>query len=369
MRNILLNPGPANTALSVKMAQVVEDVCPREVEFSEVLSFVSESLVEFVEDFRDSSAVIFGGSGTLAIESALSSIIGDKQKVAIIKNGAYGERLLEIAKAYKMNFCFFESSPFYPLDFSALSEFIKQQKPTHLALVHCETTSGLINSLFMVSKICKAYGVKIICDCISSFGVYPISLKEVDFVIATSNKCLQGMAGVSFVIAKDENLKEAKYAKSLYLDLKAQWEFFKQTKQMRFTPPVQVIYALKQALLELRQEGQIRRYHRYLHSNLVLRGGLEKLGFECLPIESYSVIIASVKIPTNIDFNVLHSFCKDRGFVIYPSKVGEFSHFRVANIGDIDFRDIENFIEVFKRVFKRGKIVESKILVFVGGGG
>ena len=162
---------------------------------------ICDDIVDLVEDNKEAKAVLFCGSGTLAIESVISSVVGN-DRLMVVVNGAYGERIVEMAKCHNLNFIEFESDYFSSIDFDKLDQFIELQKPKYLAFVHSETTSGLLNSMCEVSRICKKYDVKIIADCISSFGAYPISLKEADFIVATSNKNLQSVAGVSFVIAK-----------------------------------------------------------------------------------------------------------------------------------------------------------------------
>lgn len=348
MKNILLNPGPANTTLSVKLAQIAPDICPREREFGEIMEFVSKGLVEFVSGGENPQAVLFGGSGTLAVEAAISSIVGDMDKLAIIVNGAYGERMEQIAKYAKIDSISFKSSFLEPLDLGALEAFLKQHKPNFLALIHSETTSGLLNDLNAISRICKPLNIKIIADCMSSYACYPLSLDEADYIIASSNKNIQGMAGVSFVIANEANILLAKYARSLYLDLKAQYEYFKQNYQMRFTPPVQTLYALRQAIIELKEEGLANRLKRYEKSNKVLRDGLIKLGFEIFPKASYGAIITAISLPKGVEFERLHLYCKQRGYTIYPGKIAGLEMFRIANIGDIESSDIESFLAVLE---------------------
>ena len=353
MTNILLNPGPANTTLSVKLAQVVEDICPREKEFGAIMEEVSNGLVEFVQGGKNPKAVLFGGSGTLAVESALSSIVGENDKLAIIINGAYGKRMEEIAHAHRLKFVRFESNFLQPLDFKALEEFLSQEKPNFIAIIHSETTSGLLNDLSNLSKIAKKIGAKIIADCMSSYACYEINLDEVDFIIASSNKNIQAMAGISFVIANEDSILQAGHSKSLYLNLKAQYEYFKAHYQMRFTPPVQTLYALRQAIIELRSEGLNARFERYKANNALLHQGLESLGFEIYPKESFGVIITAIALPTHISFEALHTHCKAYGYTIYPGKIAGVNMFRIANIGAITQNEIAGFLEVLKRFNKQ----------------
>ena len=346
-RNILLNPGPATVSMRVKKAQLVPDICPREKEFGDLMQKISEGLLKFVKNTEEASCVLFGGSGSLAVEATLNSVIGS-HKIAIIVNGAYGKRMQEIAKYHQLNAVFFESSFLHSLDTKELEQFLLKEKVEFLACVHSETTSGLLNCLDEISKISKPLGIKIIADCMSSYACYELDLNVVDFIIASSNKNIQGMAGVSFVIAKNANILEAKYSRSLYLDLKAQYEFFIQNHQMRFTPPVQTLYALYEAILELQEEGLKNRFLRYQDNHKILRLGLERLGFELYPKEGFGVIITSVVLPECMHFEELHYFCKERGFVIYPGKVSDYKMFRLSNIGAIDRVDIIAFLGVLE---------------------
>ncbi|MCE3036721.1 aminotransferase class V-fold PLP-dependent enzyme [Helicobacter sp. faydin-H20] len=358
-RNILLNPGPATISMRVKKAQLVPDICPREQEFGDLMAKISAGLLGFVKDAKDSSCVLFGGSGTLAVESTLASALDKSHKLAIIVNGAYGQRMCEIAKYHGLNYVVFQSSFLEPIDFLELEQFLQKERPDFLSVVHSETTSGLLNDLTQISKIAHPLGIKIIADCMSSFACYEISLNEVDFIIASSNKNIQGTAGISFVIAKNQNIMHAEFAKSLYLDLKAQYEYFIKHHQMRFTPPVQVAYALYEAILELQEEGLKNRFLRYQKSNAILRQGLEDLGFCIYPKSSYSVIITSIDIPKNMNFEELHQFCKNRGFTIYPGKIAGKEMFRIANIGEIDSYDMQLFLQVLQE-FCQHTIINQK---------
>lgn len=346
-RNVLLNPGPATISLNVKMAQIVPDICPREKEFGDLMQKVSEGLLGFVKNTQNASCVLFAGSGTLGVESVIASSIG-KKKLAIIVNGAYGARIEEMAKYHQLNYVSFYSDFLSSLNYQELEEFVLRERPDFLAVIHSETTTGLINDLSKISLIAKKNNCKIIADCMSSFACYPIDLTEVDFIIASSNKNIQGTAGISFVIAKEEDFVQSSHSKSLYLDLKAQYEYFKSHHQMRFTPPVQTMYALYSAVLELQSEGLENRYLRYKTSNSILRKGLEELKLDIYPKKDYGVIITSIVMPNGIEFEAMHDYCKQRGFTIYPGKIAGKDMFRISNIGEIDHYDVSLFLSVLK---------------------
>lgn len=355
-RNILLNPGPATTTEGVKLAQVVPDICPREKEFGDVMEFVSKEITNFVGNNEEYITVLFGGSGTAAVEATISSVVGEG-RVLIVNNGAYGERMCEIAEAYKLDYLEFNSSPIEEIDYNDLEKVINEseRKVTHIALVHHETTTGLLNDIKRVGKICKKYEVDMIVDGMSSFAGIPIDMEDMNikYLASSSNKCIQGMAGVSFVIANLESLNKTKdiKPKNLYLNLYKQYEYFKKNYQMRFTPPVQVLYALKEAIIETKKETIENRYERYRSCCEILWRGLEKIGLEKLVDESnHSKLITSIIEPSypEYDFKKMHDYFYNKGFTIYPGKVSLQDTFRIANIGEIYPKDMENFVDLLE---------------------
>ncbi|KIL40197.1 septum site-determining protein [Gordoniibacillus kamchatkensis] len=355
-RNILLNPGPATTTDSVKYAQVVPDICPREKEFGQLMEYVAAELTRLVADTDRYAAVLFSGSGTAAVESIISSAVGDDE-VVIINNGAYGKRMCDIARTYGIKFREFKSSPYEAVNLSDLEQFIRTSSDSisHLAVVHHETTTGLLNDIEAIGQLCSKYRIIMIVDAMSSFAAVPISMKSmhIGYLAASSNKNLQGMAGISFCIANKELLEDLRQVKprSYYLNLYDQYDYFSSNGQMRFTPPVQTIYALKQAIEELRREGVAQRYERYCKSWETLIGGLNIFGLKHLVKESdHSKLLTTIVEPDCelYDFNEMHDFFYERGFTIYPGKLGELKTFRIANIGDITSKDIEAFLELLR---------------------
>lgn len=353
-RNILLNPGPATTTDSVKYAQVVPDICPREKEFGDLMAYVSTELTDIVADPRTHTAILFCGSGTAVIESVISSVIPHDKTILIINNGAYGQRMCEIADAYDISIVEFKSSPSTPIDMTLLREtIVKNPNVSHLAVVHNETTTGLLNNLDDLGEMAKQYNIELIVDAMSSYAAIPIDMEQqnIDYLCASSNKNIQGMAGVGFVISKETKLKKLTniQPRNFYLNLFAQYENFLTTHQMRFTPPVQTLYALKQAIIESKEEGIENRYERYSKSWDTLIEALKDLNLKYLVEEKYhSKIITSIFIPEGIKFNHMHDFFYKRGFTIYPGKIGELNTFRVANIGQIDYKDVKEFLKLLK---------------------
>jgi 2-aminoethylphosphonate aminotransferase len=356
-RNILLNPGPATTTDSVKYAQVVPDICPREKEFGHLMASVSTELVQLVADKKDYTTVLFGGSGTAAVESILSSVVG-QDNVVIINNGSYGKRMCEIAETYRLNFLEFKSPPDKSVDLNVLEKWIQKSSRniSHLAVVHHETTTGLLNDIASVGKICKKYQIDMIVDAMSSFAAIPIEMKtmNISFLAASSNKNLQGMAGVAFVIANKNKLEAVRHKnpRNYYLNLYAQYKYFSDTNQMRFTPPVQTIYALKQAIDELKQEGVEGRYERYTKSWETLIQGITRLGLEHLVDKKHhSKMVTAILDPNcyKFDFDEMHEYLSSQGFTIYPGKLTGSKTFRISNIGDISNQDIKQFLELLEK--------------------
>jgi 2-aminoethylphosphonate aminotransferase len=368
-RNILLTPGPASTTENVKFAQVVADICPREQEFGNLMASICVELTWLVADPEHYTAVLFGGSGTAAVESILSSVVRCRDTVVIINNGAYGKRMCEIAEAYGLHVVVFHSPPHATVDLTALESLVQNslRKISHLAVVHHETTTGLLNDIASIGQMCRKYQIDMIVDAISSYAAIPIRMKEMNirYLAASSNKNLQGMAGISFVIAETRRLKKRppKKARNYYLNLYTQFKFISETRQMRFTPPVQTLYALKQAIDELIQEGIEERYQRYVKSWETLIAGISRLGLNYIASENFhSKLVTSIIEPDvdGYDFQVMHDFFYIRGFTIYPGKLEELNTFRIANIGDITYKDIEAFLELLETYFQSKGLLKRR---------
>ncbi|PIR00076.1 MAG: 2-aminoethylphosphonate--pyruvate transaminase [Nitrospinae bacterium CG11_big_fil_rev_8_21_14_0_20_45_15] len=352
-RKILLNPGPGTTSQSVKDALVVEDICPREKEFQEVMENLRRDLVKVVHAGNDYDCVMFAGSGTAVMDACINSVVPPDKKILIVNNGAYGMRLAAIAKAYgiaveEMKFAW-DSPP----SLQAIEEKLASDADGSIAciaMVHHETTTGLLNPVKETGALAQRYGKTFIVDGISSYAAIPIDIEacHIDYLLSTSNKCIQGMAGISFVIAKISALESAgKFpSRSYYLDLCEQYAYMKRTGQMTFTAPVQIVYALQQAVKEYFDEGAEKRRARYSENWDTLYEGLAKLGFQfLLKPEHESKILLSVREPTHpdFDFNVLHDRLYARGFTIYPGKIDNTKTFRLAVIGDLRKQDMLDF--------------------------
>lgn len=371
-RNILLNPGPATTSDTVKLAQVVPDICPREKEFGEVMEFVSKELTDFVGSNDDYTTILFGGSGTAAVEAMLSSVIND-ETVLIINNGAYGKRMCEIAESYNLSYIEYKSSEVEKINLNELEELIKEynlnnsgnekKSISHLTVIHHETTTGILNDIKSIGKVCEKYKIEMIVDAMSSFAGIPINMKKmnISYLASSSNKCIQGMAGISFVIAKKESLEKTKNIKprNLYLNMYKQYSYFKDNYQMRFTPPVQVLYALKQAIVEAKEETIEKRHERYKECCEILWKGLDKLKLKKLVSEEASSMLLTSIAEPQIDgysFEELHDYLYNRGFTIYPGKILSKNTFRIANIGQIYPENMIKFIEILEEYVSQLRI-------------
>lgn len=353
-RNVLLNPGPATTTDSVKYAQVVPDICPREKEFGDLMEFVATELTSLVASPNTHTSVLFGGSGTAAVEALLTSVVPHDKAVLIVNNGAYGKRMCQIAQRYQMQYVEFASSPVEALNLEALEAVIEANTNlSHLAVIHNETTTGLLNNLDELGKLAKKHNLDLIVDAMSSYAALPIDMEKqnIAYLAASSNKNIQGMAGVGFIIASKAKLDSLKdiNLRTFYLSLYEQYQNFITSHQMRFTPPVQTLYALKQAVIEAKEEGIAKRYQRYSQAWQLLTSELKAMGLTYLVDDKHhSKIITSIHLPEDVDFDAMHDYFYEKGFTIYPGKVEEFNTFRVANIGAIDKKDMAAFIELLK---------------------
>ncbi len=357
-RNILLNPGPGTTTDSVKFAQVVPDICPREKEFCNLIESVRQGLLEVINAEASHEAVFVPGSGTAAIECALSSVVPEGAKILVVRNGSYGRRMYEISVLH-----YGEQRVVSPSfgdeqvpDLEAIEGLlVANPDVSHLAIVHHETTTGLLNPVEEVFAIAQRHGVEVIVDAMSSYAGIPIDLARVpyQYVISSSNKCVQGMAGIGFVIARKESIEALRDIppRSLYLSLWGHYDFLKRKGQIRFTPPVQAFYALKQALEELKQEGYENRCQRYQENWSFLTRELERLGLRTLlPKEVHSKVCTAILEPTSeaYSFQGLHDYFMERGITIYPGIGGETPNFRISNLGDLHLEDMVRVIEVLE---------------------
>ncbi len=356
-RNILLNPGPSTTTDSVKYAQVVPDICPREKEFAGLMKGLREDLVRIVHgDLQKYTSVLFCGSGTLNIDVCLNSLLPAGKKILVVNNGAYSTRAVEICEHYGMPHIDLKF-PVDQLPDLALVEKTLQQNPD-IALVHTthnETGTGILNPIREIGALAHRYGATFTVDTTSTYAMRPIDIEKdnIDFCMASAQKGLMAMTGLSFIVGNRAKLEaSAHYPKrSYYCNLFLQYDYFEKTGEMHFTPPVQTIYAALQALKEYWAEGEQAKWARHTRVFNAIHAGLDELGFrDVIRREWQSGLVVSVRYPDDPhwDFEKVHDYCYARGFTIYPGKISTTNTFRLCALGAIDEADIRDFFAVFR---------------------
>lgn len=362
--NVLFTPGPLTTSRTVKQA-MLRDLGSRDYGFIRIVKEVRSKLLELggVND-GTYEAILMQGSGTFGIESVLSSVIPPDGKLLVIINGAYGKRIAHMASVLKIDREVLE----YPEDTLPNLEDVKAALAkdsgiTHVVQVHCETTTGIMNPVKEVGEIARQAGRLYFVDAMSCFGAEPTNLAEccIDYLVSSANKCIEGVPGFSFALARREPfLATEGYARSLSLDLLAQWKGLESNGQFRFTPPTHTILAFYQAMLELEEEGGIKgRAARYRENYETLVQGMRAMGFEeYLRPEIQGTIITSFRFPKhpNFDFEAFYQALNERSYTIYPGKVSNADCFRIGNIGRIFRSDVVNLLSAIREVIAELKI-------------
>lgn len=353
---LLLTPGPLSTTATVRAA-MLQDSCTWDADYNlGVVEPIRRELVRLAtgpEYESDYSAVLLQGSGSYVVESVLGSAIGADECLLIINNGAYGARMGEMARCLGLRHheldCGETTRP-EPAAIEAM--LVRHPEITHLAMVHCETTTGMLNPLDEVAELCQRCGIRLIVDAMSSFGGIPIDMGRlgIEFLISSANKCIQGVPGFGFVIARRAALMAcAGRARSVSLDLHAQWQTMEQQGgKWRFTSPTHTVLAFAQALRELDEEGGIAaRHQRYSENQRTLVDGMAALGFvPLLQAKWQSPIITAFYSPAHPDYRFVDFYqrLKAQGFVIYPGKVSQADCFRIGNIGDVTPKRVRDLL-------------------------
>lgn len=344
---LLLTPGPLSTTATVRAA-MLQDSCTWDADYNQgVVEPIRRELVRLAtgpEYQSDYSAVLLQGSGSYVVESVLGSAIGVDECLLVINNGAYGARMGEMARCLGLRHHELDCGETIRPEPAAIEAMlVRHPEITHLAMVHCETTTGMLNPLDEVAALCQRRGIRLIVDAMSSFGGIPIDMGRlgIEFLISSANKCIQGVPGFGFVIARRAALTAcAGRARSVSLDLHAQWQTMEQQGgKWRFTSPTHTVLAFAQALRELDEEGGIAaRHQRYSENQRTLVAGMAELGFApLLPEEWQSPIITAFYSPAHPDYRFADFYqrLKGQGFVIYPGKVSQADCFRIGNIGEV----------------------------------
>ena len=364
-RKVLLNPGPATTTDSVKMAQVVPDICPREKEFVGIMRELEEGLLKIVHaDPKDYAAVLFCGSGTINMDICLNSLLPENKKILILNNGAYSSRAAEICSYYGLNHIDLKLPIGEQPDLARVENVLKENPEIALVYItHHETGTGLLNPIDKIGALAHQYGAKFVVDTTSSYAMRPINVYEenIDFCMASAQKGIMGMTGLSYIIGRKDMIEESKeYPKrSYYCNLYLQYQYAKEHGEMHFTPPVQVIYAARQALREYFAEGEQAKWERHQRVFEAITKNLTELGFKIfIPKEISAGLVAAAIYPDdpNWDFGKVHDYCYERGFTIYPGKVEKKGMFRLCALGAIDEKDIVAFFVVFREALKEYQV-------------
>jgi 2-aminoethylphosphonate-pyruvate transaminase len=353
----LLTPGPLTTSKSVKEA-MVHDWGSRDATFVGINKAVLDELPRVIEGGDDFVTVPMQGSGTFAVEAMLTSFVPRNGKVLVLINGAYGKRALRILEIAGRAAVVHETDEQTPPDIAAIEEILVADPAIgHVFLVQCETTSGIRNPVEAVAALVKRHGRSLLIDAMSAFGALPLDARAVAFdaVAASSNKCIQGVPGLGFVLCRKSALaRTAGNATTLVLDLFDQHAAFVKTGQYRFTPPIQVIVAFHQALQEFWAEGGVfGRGERYGDNARILIEGMKALGFSpLLPADLQAPIIVTFHMPKNerFVFQRFYDALKDRGYVIYPGKLTVADSFRIGCIGDLHAKDMRAFLATVSAV-------------------
>lgn len=357
---LLLTPGPLTTSATVKAAMNF-DYCTWDTDYKDITQSIRHSLLDLAHvGDQTHTAVPIQGSGTYGVESVISSVIPEDGTLLIAANGAYGKRIVEIADVYGIKHIDLIVDECEPVTLEAVQRVVAaHQEITHFVMVHCETTTGILNPIETIIPWAHAQGFITIVDAMSSFGGIPIDVAalNIDFLISSANKCIQGVPGFSFVIADKLKLEATEgWARTLSLDLYDQYhEMSVNHGKWRYTSPTHVVHAFAQALKELAIEGGVTaRYQRYQENQHILVEGMAKLGFMALIESKYqSPIITSFIYPTDtFDFPSFYQDLKNAGFVIYPGKISKVPTFRIGNIGEVYPDDMLRLLEAIAKTSK-----------------
>ena len=356
----LLTPGPLTTTDTVKQEMLV-DRCTWDDDYKAVTQKIRRQLLELAHvSEQDYTAVLMQGSGSFGVESVLTSVIGDQDKLLICSNGAYGIRMTQICDHAHVPYVHYTESYDRIPDAAHVAELLADNPAiTHVAMVHSETTSGILNDIEAVGKAVKAAGRTFIVDAMSSFGGMDIPMADwgIDFLVSSANKCIQGVPGFSFILCRRDKLLESEgKARSLALDLLDPWKTREKDGKWRFTSPTHVVLAFAKAMEELTAEGGIpARHKRYTDNNKLLIEKMAEMGFATYIDGAHQgPIITTFFYPQGISFRFIdfYNYVKERGYAIYPGKLTDQDTFRIGNIGEIYAEDIEKLVGIIADYLK-----------------
>lgn len=356
----LLTPGPLTTSRGVKLAMLA-DYGSRDVEFRQIVKQIRSSLLDLAHCSSNYECVIMQGSGTFAIEAALGSFCPSKRyKTLVVCNGAYGERAAKILNRLGRPVVTLDKGDSEaPTPDEIVSALNADRTISHLWLVHCETTSGIVNPIQAISKAVQGRALTIMVDAMSSFGAIPIDMSgwNIDVMVSSSNKCIEGVPGFSYVLVRRPILDESEgQCHSVVLDLHEQWTVLERTGQFRFTPPTHALVAFQKALEEFAREGGIAaRAARYQRNADVLVRGMREMGIQTLLSDDEAgPIIQTFLIPRdpNFQFETFYDKLRQKGYAIYPGKLTKRPSFRIGTIGQLDETVIRNALVAIREVLR-----------------
>ncbi|HDR8966950.1 2-aminoethylphosphonate aminotransferase [Burkholderia vietnamiensis] len=348
---LLLNPGPVTLSERVRRSLLQPDLCHRESEFFDLQDEARARLVAAYElDPAEWAAVLMTGSGTAAVESMIAALVPQDGKLLVIENGVYGERITQIATQYGIAHDVLKHEWMQAPDVAAIAARLDAGGYSHVAVIHHETTTGRLNDLGAIADVCRARGVRMLVDGVSSFGAEAIDFGGgvIDAVAATANKCLHGVPGAAFVIVRRSALTKAA-SRTYYLDL-GRLAKLQDQRNTPFTPSVHAYYALVEALREFDEAGGWRARHaRYEALADQVQAGLAARGMALvLPEGESSVVLRAYRLPQGVAYEALHDGLKARGFVIYAGQGGLSKElFRISTMGAIEAADVERLLEGF----------------------
>jgi 2-aminoethylphosphonate-pyruvate transaminase len=358
---VLMNPGPVVVDPRVRSALAEPDMCHREPEFAELMTRVRRKITQVCGAGETHTTVMFTGSGTAALEAAVSSAVPDGGKLLVLDNGHYAERMADVASIHGIPVERLDHGWAAPLDLVRLERALAEDASiSHVGLIHHETSTGMLNPIHEVGEIVARHGRSVILDAISSLGgeLLDVVADHVDWCIGTANKCLEGTPGVSFVTAPVSAVKAlaGRPRRTLYLDVHSQYVAQEERRAPAFTPAIQTFMALEAALdlaLEETVPGRTRRYRALAER---LRAGLEALGLRLLlPPEQRCGTLTAIYLPGGMSYAELHDRLKERGFVIYAGQESlANSAFRLANMGQMAAADIDRFLAALEEVLRIG---------------
>ncbi|MDX1738738.1 MAG: 2-aminoethylphosphonate--pyruvate transaminase [Alphaproteobacteria bacterium] len=355
----LLTPGPLTTSMRTREA-MLRDWGSWDDDFKQISAEIRNRLVAMCDGGDAYECALMQGSGSFAVEAMLASFVPRDGKALLLMNGAYGQRAQKTMDYLGRAYATLDKGDYLPPMPNEVADILDaDQDITHVVLVHCETSSGILNPLKEIADVVISKGRKLLVDSMSAFGAVPLSVKDIPFeaMVSSANKCIEGVPGFGFVIAKTEALEAAKgNSHSLALDIHDQWQHMNKTGQWRFTPPTHTVVAFLEALYQHEEEGGVAgRHNRYLNNRKTLVAGMREMGFETLLEDRWlSPIITTFFCPAhpNFEFQKFYQEIKKQGYIIYPGKLTVVDSFRVGNIGQLFEADMKGVLNAMKEACK-----------------